>query len=184
MTVFQQPSNGLGKGLGLVVSDCGIQGHVYLEPFGARRLWKRLHPETGKDLSYPESHLTAVNDVGRGARIEIESDHRWPLHIGSLRKRGVQLQVSKISQPYECWKIRNDAVIHVTIVAFAPDLRRLHPLGAEGRAILFVKMHALNAIRITLQGKGPAREMGQEHRRDPDVIINDLSFGEARFRVE
>ena len=46
-------------------------------------------------------------------------------------------------------------------------------------AILFVKMHAGDALGVALHGEGAAAQMRQQHRRDADVVINDLRFGEA-----
>jgi len=51
------------------------------------------------------------------------------------------------------------------------------------RAALFVKKTAFNTIRIAFDRERPVFEVRQENRRNPDVIINYIRFGESGFRI-
>jgi hypothetical protein len=52
------------------------------------------------------------------------------------------------------------------------------------RTIFFVKEFCIHSVRITLHRQGPIAKMRQKDWRDPDVVIDDLAFGEADFRVK
>ena len=52
------------------------------------------------------------------------------------------------------------------------------------RTVLFVKEFAFHAIRIALHGERPVSQVRQEHRRDSNVVIDYLPFGESDLRVK
>ena len=52
-----------------------------------------------------------------------------------------------------------------------------------GGTILFVEVHAGDALGISLHGERAAAQMRQQHRRHADVVINDLRFGETSRRI-
>src|SRR5205807_1382552 len=97
MAFFQKACNGPGKRLGLLVSDCGVQGNINLKALGPRGLGKSLKAELGEDFTYPQSNLAALHDGGRSAGIKIESDDGWTLRFRRARKRGVKFEISKVA---------------------------------------------------------------------------------------
>jgi hypothetical protein len=91
-----------------------------------------------------------MDDVSRSAWVEVKNHHRWTRYIIFARQRRVQLEVGEISSPYERWEIVSEAIMHYSLVAFAPHLGRLNPFGPMRWTILFVKKFALHAVRVPL----------------------------------
>ena len=100
------------------------------------------------------------------------------------RERSVQLDVGEVRGPDQRRKILREAIMHVAIVAFAPDLRGLHPFRSMGRAVFFVEEFAFHAIRITLHRQRAIFQMRQKDRRDLDVVVDQCALGEAVFRIK
>ena len=74
MFVFKQPGKSIGKWLGLVVASFRVQGNINLHAFRARGLRETLQLEMIEDRAQPHRNLTALNNVGGWAGVEIE-DH-------------------------------------------------------------------------------------------------------------
>ena len=77
-----------------------------------------------------------------------------------------------------------ETIVHDPLIAFAPHFCCLHPFRAMRRTVLFVEKFAFHAIGISLHGERPIFQMRQKHRRDADVVIDHLSFGESDFRIK
>ena len=58
-----------------------------------------------------------------------------------------------------------------------------HPAGAVLGAALLEERLSGHAVRPAPQGDPPVADMVQHHWRDPDVVVDDLGFGEAGQRV-
>ena len=52
------------------------------------------------------------------------------------------------------------------------------------RAILFVEERLIHAVRVALHGERTIFQMREQDRRDPDVVIDELSLGEPGLRVQ
>ena len=52
------------------------------------------------------------------------------------------------------------------------------------RTVLFVEKHSGDAVGIALESERASRQMWQQHRGDADVVVDDLSLGEAALGVE
>src|SRR5438477_5737970 len=50
--------------------------------------------------------------------------------------------------------------------------------------IFFVEERLIHAVGIALHGERPVFQMREEKRRDADVVIDHLAFGESGFRVK
>ena len=51
-----------------------------------------------------------------------------------MRERRVQFDVGQISGPDQGGQVLHEAILHFAFVVFAPDFRRLHPVGrCEGQ---------------------------------------------------
>ena len=63
-------------------------------------------------------------------------------------------------------------------------LRRLHPFRAMDRTIFFVEKLCLHSVWVTLHRERAIFQMRKKHRRDANVVIDDLTFGEAGLRIQ
>ena len=52
------------------------------------------------------------------------------------------------------------------------------------RAIFFVEKLRLHSVRVTLHRERAIFQMRKKHRRDADVVIDYLAFGEAGLRIQ
>src|SRR5262249_10483232 len=77
-----------------------------------------------------------------------------------------------------------DAVVHVTVVAVAPDLGGLHPGRPVFGAVLLVEHLSLDPVGEALEGEGAIAEVGQQGGCDPRVIVDHLALGEADLGIE
>ena len=57
-------------------------------------------------------------------------------------------------------------------------------LGVVGRAPLLEEPFALRAVGRAHERRRPAGEVGQHHRRDPPVVVDDVGLAEAGGGVE
>jgi len=55
------------------------------------------------------------------------------------RQRGMQLQIGQVRRPHQGRQILRQAILHKTIIAFAPYLGRFDPFGAVRRAVFLIK---------------------------------------------
>src|SRR6266704_267807 len=69
-------------------------------------------------------------------------------------------------------------------MAIRPDGGRLNPIRPVRWAPFFVEKTTLNAIGIPLKRERAVFQMRQQDRRDANVIIDDLSFGEAGLWIK
>jgi hypothetical protein len=51
-------------------------------------------------------------------------------------------------------------------------------------ALLLVEEEAVHTIRISLQGDRAVFQMRQKHRRDANVVVDDLPFRKTRRRIQ
>src|SRR6202451_1266372 len=90
----------------------------------------------------------------------------------------MQFDGREIRDPNERGQIVRQNVIYVALVALAPDGYGLHPIWAVLGCVLLEEVLFVHALGIPLQGKRTSRKMGQQNRRDPRIIVDDLSLGE------
>src|SRR5580704_5295434 len=53
-----------------------------------------------------------------------------------------------------------------------------------GRTLLLIKKEAVHSFGISFQGDWPVFKMRQQYGRDSDVVVDDVTFLEAGFRVK
>jgi hypothetical protein len=70
-------------------------------------------------------------------------------------QKGVQLKIRKVGSPDQSGKIIQHAIVDRPAFRLC-DLRRFHPTGSMRWAFLLVKILAVHAIRVPLQGDGAA----------------------------
>ena len=96
----------------------------------------------------------------------------------------MQLDVGQVRRPDQGGQILHQAIMHIALISFAPNLRRFHPGGPVSRAVLLVKKFTVYAIWIALHGQRPVLQVRKQYRRDTNVIIDHLPFGEASFWIK
>ena len=96
----------------------------------------------------------------------------------------MQLNRSQVRDPNQRRQVIAENVIHVTLIALAPDGYGLHPIRAMFGRILFEKRRLIDAIGVPLQREWLVFEMGNEDWRNPRVIIDDLAFGKSGGWIE
>ena len=96
----------------------------------------------------------------------------------------MQLEVGDARDPDERGEVVDHAVADVLLVPLAPDRRGAQPGGPVARAALLVEELAVDAVRVALQRERALAQVGQEHRRDPHVVVDDVPLREPRLRVE
>ena len=104
-----------------------------------------------KNCAKPDRDLTALNDVGRRARVEVK-DHRSRTHdVLPERERWMQFDRAQVRHPDQSRQVVTKNVINIALVALAPDGNCLHPIRAMFGGVLFKKRRFVHAIGITLQ---------------------------------
>src|SRR5207248_11070675 len=81
-------------------------------------------------------------------------------------------------------KIVAENVVHVALIALAPNGHGLYPIGAVFGRVLLKERRLIDAIGITLQRERLVLEVRHEHRRDARVIVDDLPFSESSGWIE
>src|SRR5262252_5066653 len=96
----------------------------------------------------------------------------------------MQLDRSQLRDPHQRGQVLDHAVVHVPVVAVAPDPGGIEPRRAVLGAVLLVEHLALDAVRVALEGEGAIAEVGQQRRCDSRVVLDHLALGEADPGVE
>lgn len=96
----------------------------------------------------------------------------------------MELKVRKVGGPDQRRQIVYHAVVDAFFFALAWDSRRPDPSGSMRGTTLLIEEKSLDTVRITLERNGPSLQMRQEHRRDANVIVDDLRFCEAHFWIQ
>lgn len=91
----------------------------------------------------------------------------------------MKLQGSQVGGPDEGWQVLRDAVLHPSMIAFAPDGGGWDPLGTVAGTVLLIEKHIADAVWIALKCQRPSGKMRNKDRRDADVIVDDLSLCES-----
>src|SRR5213080_1780405 len=157
MFVFKQPGKSIGERLGLVVAGFRVQRNINLHALRAGCFRKALQLEMIEDRAQPQSDLTALNDVGGWAGIEIEYHAPRAFNISRQRKRWVQFNRRQVCHPDQRSQIVRENVVDVSLIALTPNRRSLDPVRAMLGGILLKKWRLVHAIWITLQREGLAR---------------------------
>ena len=118
---------------------------------------------------------------GRRAGVEVEDDGGRVPRVGHRPLVGVQLERGEVGEPDE----RGELLDHAALVpAAGHDRLGRHPLRMVGRAALLEEPLAVGAVGRPHQRGRAARQVGEHHRRDPPVVVDDVGFLEARGGVE
>ena len=91
----------------------------------------------------------------------------------------MQLEGREVCHPDQRGQVIGQNVIHVALVAIAPDGRRLHPVGPVLRCVLLEEEFLVDAHGIPLHGERLVFQMGQQHGRNSRVIVDYLALGET-----
>ena len=119
----------------LFVGVCGVQRDVQLHALRAARLREAFEPEVLEHVADIERDLTALDDRGGRARVEIEHHHRRCLDVATARHRRVDLDRGQIGRPHKRRDLTDAAIVDAA-AAIAGTAARLHPIGAMRRATL------------------------------------------------
>ena len=182
---LEQLGDRVGEALRVVVGD-GLTGRVErdvdLQPLGARGLRKRLQAEVLEHPLQPQPDAAALDDRRRRPRIEVEDHHRGRgQRLGAVHL-GVQLQGGEVGEPDERRQVVADAELDDL-------LRQRHrrdrdPVGPVRRALLLEEALVLDAVGEAHAGERAALEVGEQHRRDRRVVLDDVALREAGLGIE
>src|SRR6266581_6474010 len=111
---------------------------------------ERFQFHSTQQLAQPNPNLTALHDVCRRTRIQIEHHHRRTFDVVFARKRCVQLKIGEVSCPDERGQIVSETIMHDSLVALAPHLCRLYPFRSMQGAVLLIEKLTFHAIWIAL----------------------------------
>ena len=179
-----------GVGLGLVAGLLG--GHpgdrrVELQALAARGLGQRREAVRLQQRPQGLGHPAAVRDVRRGARVEVEDQQVGLADVGHPPHRDVQLEAGQVGRPDQRGQVVDDQVGDGA--AARPGAVRLDRGGADPvRAVrgdvLLEEGLAVHPLGVALERQRAARDVRQQGRRDPLVVVEDFGLGEAAVRVE
>ena len=133
-------------------------------------------PDRVEEVAQLDGHRGGVEHPGGRPGIEIEDDGVG--HVGGRGPglEGVELERGEVRQPDE-----RGGLVDVALVELA-DLG--HPVGVVRRAALLEEPLALHPVRAPHERDGSAGEVGDHHRGDPGVVVDDLGLGEPRLGVQ
>ena len=132
-----------------------------------------------ENLADPQSHLGALNNVGRRSRIEVKHDHCGTLDIFGECKRGMQFQRSQIRHTDQRGQVLRQNEVDIALIPMAPDGRSFHPIRPVHGRILLEEEFGVYSLWITLHGEWASCQMRQQRWRNPHVIIDHLALGES-----
>ena len=116
------------------------------------------------------------------ARVEVEGDHRRRRQLavgrGSVHRR-VQLEVGEVAQPRERRRVSGQDVVD-DLAALERDRRGRDPVGPVRRRLLLIEELPLGAVRVALERQRPAAQVRKQHRRQLDVVADEVVLGVAR----
>ncbi len=96
----------------------------------------------------------------------------------------MQLDRREVCDPHQRGEIVGEKIVNGSFVTLAPHGRGLHPVRAMHGGVFFEEEFLLHAPGIALHGERPSGEMRHQIRRNADVVIDDLSLGEAGGGIE
>ena len=76
------------------------------------------------------------------------------------------------------------SIAHDAIVGAGVEGHGVQPVGSMARAALLEEALALDAVGQAHHREWAAVQVGEQHRGDPGVVVDDLAFGEARGGVQ
>src|SRR5262249_38132572 len=106
------------------------------------------------------------------------------LEILNPRHPRVMLNVARIGDVQQLLTVGADEIANVAFNILRPDLSSSYPFRSVVRDILLIKRLAMNAVRKTLKDQRPIHEVRNQVRRNPVVIVDQVTFGIAVFRPE
>ena len=171
---------------GLIESGRRIQRHINLQTLSSRSFWPTLSISSCLINSRSQSPTWQHCTMSAGA----PGSRSKTIMVGRatsffFAKRSVQLEIGEIRGPDQRRQILRETIMHVRLIAFTPNLRRLHPFRPMRSGNFFRRrIRASTPFGITLHRQRSIFEMRQENWRDPDVVIDHLAFGEPDFRVK
>ena len=117
------------------------------------------------------------------ARVEVEHDHLRRLDVVGPSHRRVQLERREVGGPHDRRHRVEHAVADVAAAVTGPE-GGADPVGPVARAALLEEALAVDAVREPSQGDPPVADVGEQHRRDAGVVVDDLALGEPGLRVQ
>ena len=135
-------------------------------------------------FSQQECHFCASENATPLARVQVEHDGRWLLDARYPMQERMQFQAGGIGAPDKSGKVVDQDVLDVWTAGTARDRISLDPLGRKTRRVLLVEELSPDSIREALQRYGPVLEMREQKIGYPDVVIQDLAFGEPTAWIE
>lgn len=96
----------------------------------------------------------------------------------------MQLDRCEVGNPHQRGQVVAQNVVDVPLVAMTPDGYRLNPLGPMLGGILLEKKFFVDAAWIAFECEWTVFQVGNQHRRNPRVVVDDLPFRNARGRIQ
>src|SRR5581483_2999714 len=170
--------------LGFVVASLCIQGNVNLHSLRSGCLREAFEFEVFEDGAKPDRDLTALDDVRGRAGIKVEHDGARAHDVLRQGERWMQFNRSEIRHPNHSWKVVAEDVVHIPLIAVAPNGNSLHPIGPVFRSILLEEWRLVYAVRVALERERVIFQMWNQDRRYARVVVDDLALGETGCRIK
>src|SRR5262249_51522498 len=121
-----------------------------------------------------ERELCNQRELETLRRVEIIDDVIGLITMGRTRVDLVEFYACQIGQPDERCLFCGDDVV------FSGCAERdvLNPIGRSVWSVLLNERFRVNSVRKTHQREGPTSGMRKEGRRDSQIVVDQLSFGD------
>ena len=123
--------------------------------------------------------------IANDTRIEIKSkDRRTQGRRGPMQKR-VEFEIRKIRGPDKCSQVvQNTIVDALSFVLLAGNCCGLNPFRPVNRALFFVEENSFHTVWVPLQSDRSVFEVWHQHRRNSNVVVDNVCFCESAARIE
>ena len=148
LEILRQP---FGHDFGLDVRDLAVERDVKLQAFGAGCLGPAIEAVLGEQVAEHKTDAAALDDRCGRSRVEVENQRARLRQLVRVRKRGMEFERCNLGKPHQCGQVLAEAVVHVAVVAPAPDSCRLDPRRPVLRTVLLIEELGVDAVRVALQ---------------------------------
>ena len=101
-----------------------------------------------------------------------------------MPERHVELDRPEIGRPGQRGNVVDHCVGDDVLAVVGRDIHRGHPLRRVRRDVLLEEELALDAVGKSLHRQRPLPNVRQHDRSDADVVVDELTLGEAALRKE
>ncbi len=168
----------LGELPDLVLRRPAYDRHVHVQTARAGGLHVARHADRGECFVENEGGLAHGLEGHVGTRVEVEVQVVGSIGIVGTRVPLVQIDAPEVDDPQQ----RRQVLDHRELDHLARAVR--DPAGGEPwrprcRRLLHEEERAFGAVRIALHDHGAIADVRQQHRRDAQVVADEVALGEA-----